>query len=183
MFLFDLLFGNRKKTENAAATGATGKRPMNGPHGGSLNAPGTQIRHDPELIANLKDDHALLLEIFGAITAAANTGDYAQVEQRLGHFRTVLMDHLLKENVRLYVYLEHTLVNDASSHQLIREFRHEMDAIGRVVVDFLVKYKAIATQPGLAVGFTGELASIGEALVARIHREESTLYPMYTPPD
>lgn len=174
MFLFDLLFGNRKKTESSSPITTGGKRPT--------NAPGTQIRHDPELIVQLKDDHVLLLEIFTAIGAAAKAGDYTQVQQRLGHFRTVLMDHLLKENVRLYVYLEHMMANDAPSYQLIREFRHEMDTIGRVVVDFLVKYKAISTQPELCIAFPGELAAIGEALTARIQREEGTLYPMYALP-
>jgi regulator of sigma D len=175
MFLFDLIFGNRKKIESQpTAAAADASRPA--------SAPGTQIRHDPELIARLKDDHVLLLDIYAAIAAAAQAGDFAQVQQRLDHFRTVLMDHLLKENVRLYVYLEHLLARDPASHQLIREFRHDMDAIGRAVVAFLTKYKAVASQPELAAGFADELAAIGKVLVARIRREEDTLYALYAPP-
>lgn len=181
MFLFDLLFGARKKVETPPAAAA--KAPAPAQDDRSASAPGTRIHHDPALIAAFKSDHRLLLDIFTAIGAAAKAGDLAEVQKRLGHFRTVLMDHLLKENVRLYVYLEHLLKNDPTSHQLMHEFRHEMDAIGQVVVGFLGKYKAIASQPELAASFGTDLAAIGEALVARIRREEDTLYPMYAPPD
>jgi regulator of sigma D len=178
MFLFDMLFGARKKEEKpAAAPVQAAARPSQ-----AASAPGTSIHHDAELIVHLKADHGVLLKIFAGIQAAAQAGDYAQVQQRLDRFRTVLMDHLLKENVRLYVYLEHLLAGDETSHALIREFRHEMDAIGKAVVDFLAKYKTIATQPELTIAFPGELAAIGEVLVARIKREEETLYPMYTAP-
>lgn len=173
MFLFDLIFGKRKQPEEPAAAPAERQ---------DASAPGTRIRHDPQLIARLKDDHDLLLGIHAAIAAAAQAGDFAQVQQRLDHFRTVLMDHLLKENVRLYVYLEHLLAQDPASHRLIREFRHDMDAIGRTVVAFLTKYKSVASQPELAAGFAAELAAIGEVLAARIRREEDTLYALYLSP-
>jgi hypothetical protein len=176
MFLFDLLFGGKKSASKSEAAQTAAPAPQ-------VSAPGTRISHDPALIATLKDDHQLLLQIFGAIGQAAKSGDLGEVEKRLNHFRTVLMDHLLKENVRLYVYLEHLLIADPPSRQLIHEFRHEMDAIGKVVVGFLGKYKTIASQPELTAGLNGDLAAIGEALVARIQREEGTLYPMYQAPN
>ncbi len=174
MFLFDLLFGRRR---SAAPEKAPAARPASGP-----TAPGTAIRHDPGLIAALKDDHRLLLEIFGSIQEASAAGDLRAVQKRLGQFRIVLQDHLLRENVRLYVYLEHLLRGDATSHELIHGFRHEMDAIGKAVVGFLERYKSIAAEPRLAASFGDDLAAIGEALTARINREEATLYPMYAPP-
>jgi hypothetical protein len=61
-------------------------------------------------------------------------------------------------------------------------FRHEMDDIGRAVVGFLEKYKEIGQHPELARPFSTDLAAIGEALVARIKREEEILYPMYSAP-
>lgn len=177
MFLFDFLFGSRKnggaKTREAEPATAPAVE---------VSAPGTSIHFDPNLITGLKDDHQLLLEVFTATAGAAQIGDLAEVQKRLGYFRTLLTDHLLKENVRLYIYLEHLLQKDAISHQLVHEFRHEMDVIGRVVVSFLGKYKEIASQPELATAFATDLAAIGEALVARIKREEETLYPMYCAP-
>ncbi len=179
MFLFDLLFGKKNPASPnhqplaAAAPAAADK---------TESAPGTHIRHDPELIISLKEDHRRLLASFRSIAAASVAGELVAVQDHLGHFQTMIMDHLLKENVRLYVYLEHLLQNDPVSHEMMHGFRHEMDGIGRVVVGFLTKYKAIASHPELAAGFSADLNGIGEALVARIKREEDLLYPMYSAP-
>lgn len=170
MFLFDLLFGKDKGKEREGGAA----RP-------AVNAPGTGIRHDPQLIEGLKEDHRLLLEIFGAIDAARKSGELMTVQSRLDQFRMALQDHLLKENVRLYVYLEHQLANDPTSHEMMHGFRREMDAIGKVVVGFLAKYREIGIHPELADAFAADLAAIGQALGGRIRREEDTLYPMYAP--
>jgi len=175
MFLFDMLFGKKGGTDQAAAARppAAQAAPV------AQAAPGTGIRHDPRLITSLLEDHRLLLEVYGAIDNARRFNDLLGVQTKLDQFRMMLQDHLLKENVRLYVYLEHALRGDPASHQLMHEFRHEMDDIGRVVVGFLGKYRQIGAHPELAAEFSRDFAAIGEALVARIRREESTLYPMY----
>ncbi|RLJ67853.1 hemerythrin domain-containing protein [Sulfurisoma sediminicola] len=178
MFLFDKLFG---KKEAAPTTGLPATTPGAASARPQASAPGTGIRHDPRLIEALKEDHRLLLDIYTAIDAARRTEDLLSVQTRLGQFRMVLQDHLLKENVRLYVYLEHVLRGDSVSHELMHEFRHEMDGIGRVVVGFLSKYREIGIHPELAAEFATDFAAIGQALVARIRREEDTLYPMYAP--
>ena len=177
MFLFDLLFGKKSPPPSASAssgTGAAAAVPQ-------ASAPGTSIHHDPRLIESFKEDHRLLLDIYKAIDAARAEGNLLTVQTRLEQFRMVLQDHLLKENVRLYVYLEHVLQGDPVSRQLMHEFRHEMDGIGRVVVGFLGKYREIGIHPELADEFAKDFAAIGAALVARIRREEDTLYPMYAP--
>ena len=179
MFLFDLLFGNRKNAPAPAvmpartAVAATPASPA--------SAPGTTIHHDSRLVEAFKEDHRLLIDIYNAIDADRRSGRLHTVQTRLEQFRMVLQDHLLKENVRLYVYLEHVLKNDPVSHQLMHDFRHEMDGIGRAVVGFLGKYRQIGIHPELAAEFATDFAAIGEALVGRIHREEDTLYPMYAP--
>lgn len=66
---------------------------------------------------------------------------------------------------------------------MMHGFRHEMDGIGRAVVGFLDKYQKIGSQPELAEQFATDLRGIGEALVARIKREEDLLYPMYSAPN
>lgn len=147
----------------------------------SPKAPGTSIGYDDGLIVGFKGDHRLLLDIWAKLDAAVTAGNLRQVEVSLDHFRKVLMDHLLKENVRLYVYLEHMLKDDLTSHHLIHEFRHEMDDIGKVVLGFLTRYKSISSQPELAASLASDMKNIGAALVDRIQREEATLYPLYAP--
>lgn len=171
---FDFLFGKKSTPEvdaaQPAATPAAGAR-----------APGTHIAYHTGLINQLLGDHQKLLGIFGDIQSSFNAGDLAATAKSLDEFRGDIQGHLLTENVKLYIYLEHALRQDEGSHQLVRDFRHEMDGIGKVVLAFLNKYKNIDSQPELATTFGTELAQIGEALVARIKREEETLYPLYLP--
>ncbi|NMM27515.1 MAG: hypothetical protein HHJ12_09595 [Glaciimonas sp.] len=88
---------------------------------------------------------------------------------------------MLTESVRLYIYLEHALAQDAESHALIHELRHEMEGIGKAVLEFLGKYHQLAVQPNLVASFGNDLSAVGKVLVERIQREESTLYPLYLP--
>ncbi|MDR1994102.1 hemerythrin domain-containing protein [Azonexus sp.] len=169
--LFNLLFGQRHEP--------TVEAPPVAVHEESV-APGTNIRFHPELIEKLTGDHRLLLGLFGETSDAAARGDVAAAAERLEAFRTALQGHLLTENIRLYVYLEHLFADDPSSHSLIHEFRHEMDGIGKAVISFLLKYEELATHPELAEVFANDLAAVGKVLVNRIEREEGTLYPLYT---
>ncbi len=143
-------------------------------------APGTQIRYSPELIGKLKDDHKALFVIFGQIKKASDSGNYSVVVKKLKEFKTAITDHLLTENVNLYIYLGRSLSNDEMNDQLVRGFRSEMNQIAKVVIAFLTKYETIGVNKALAASFDKELGEIGAALVERIEREESTLYPLYS---
>lgn len=183
MFLFDKLFGRRDKTAVHAPLPnlktPVSPTPAAIPHDHA--APGTHIRHHPELIQKFKKDHQVLLQLFMATKHAADAGDAVTAAERLQDFRSALQDHLLSENVRLYVYLEHALVHDAISHGLVHEFRREMDEIGKVVVGFIGQYQQLAQHPDMVKRFAEDLDGIGKVLVKRIQREEETLYPLYQP--
>ncbi len=169
--LFNLLFGKRAEAPIAESAPVAPKETI---------APGTTIHYHPELIDKLTEDHQLLLRLFGETSDAAARGDMAGAAERLDAFRVALQNHLLIENVSLYVYLEHLFAGDVRNHALIHEFRHEMDGIGKVVLAFLGKYHELAAYPELAATFADELAAVGKVLVERIEREEGTLYPLYT---
>lgn len=172
MFL-DFLFG--KKNPAPAPDAPTQSAPA-----GAV-APGTHIAYHPQLVAELVDEHRQLLAGFNEIARAFEGGDLAATCRELENFRGRLLAHLLKENVRFYIYLEHALAGDAASHQLVHQFRHEMDGIGKTVLAFLGKYAGLAADPALAASFPGELGGIGEVLIQRIRNEEDTLYPLYLP--
>jgi regulator of sigma D len=178
MYLFDWLFGKKEHVQSVAST------PSQAPEAPPADvaqavAPGTAIRYHPDLIGKLTQDHQRLLQRFALTQAAARCGDVVQAAQHLEEFRVLLQDHLLTENVRLYVYLNHALAEDGSSRQLIRSFRHEMDDIGKAVVAFLNDYRDLAQHPEFAKEFSQALEGIGKVLAERIRREEETLYPLY----
>ncbi|ENO80602.1 hemerythrin HHE cation binding domain-containing protein [Thauera sp. 27] len=179
MFFLDWLFGKRQARSAAAAP--AGREDLSAAAQAGGCAPGTSIRYSPELIDRLVRDHRSLFDRFGAIRSAAREGRLKEAEALLDRFRADLHDHLLVENVRLYVYLEHALANDPVSHALIREFRHDMDEIGRNVVAFLARYAQIASSPALAEAFVAEFDVVGKVLADRIKREEEVLYPLYAP--
>lgn len=144
-------------------------------------APGTEIRFQPELVPQLKTDHQNLIGIYLDIKTAFEGGDYEEVAKKLVHFRSSLQAHLLTENVRLYIYLSHSLANDEINSELIHEFRREMDAIARVAMNFLKKYDTIGVDKELAGAFAKDFATIGQVLTERIEKEERVLYPLYLP--
>lgn len=177
---FDFLFKKRRPAEpHAAQNVQLTPQPASAPAG--AEAPGTHIAYHPDLISQLQGDHKKLLGIFGNIQNTFNTGDLAGTAIVLEEFRSAIQGHLLTENIKLYIYLEHALSEDDGSRHLVHDFRHEMDGIGKIVLAFLSKYKAIASHPELASTFGLELDQIGAALIARIKREEETLYPLYLP--
>lgn len=144
-------------------------------------APGTQIRYSEDLIDSLQDDHQVLLKLYGEINEAFEEKRYADVSEMLVSFKGGLNAHLLTENVRLYIYLQHALANDPTSSELIHGFRKEMDEIAKVALNFLKKYETIGVDEDLAAHFANDFATIGKVLVERIEKEEATLYPLYLP--
>ncbi len=149
-------------------------------------APGTQLHYDPNLVPNLVADHQSLLGIFGEIGSAMNRKDMALVKQKLGEFGDGLRGHLLKENIRFYVYLQHNLEGDAENAAIMHEFRSEMQHIGKAVADFLHKYTAEEDgwiwDEKMWRSFQEEVGGIGKVLTKRIQTEESILYALYLPP-
>lgn len=171
---FDFLFGKK-----SPASESTNSNQDNGARGAV--APGTHIAYSPELVGELKQEHQQLVECFTQIGIAFNDGDLTETCRQMDNFRGGLLTHLLKENVRFYIYLEHALAGDASSHALVHQFRHEMDGIGKAVIAFLAKYADLAKNPELVKSFRADLATVGGVLVQRVRNEEENLYPLYLP--
>ncbi|WP_197513154.1 hemerythrin domain-containing protein [Acidihalobacter aeolianus] len=139
------------------------------------------IRFSSELVPRLKSDHQELLVIYQAIQKRFAEGDLGGTVSKLADFRYLLQDHLLTENVRFYLYLSQQFAEDETNSELIRGFRQEMDAIGRIVLRFLDRYEKMADDHGLANSFLQEFGEIGAVLTKRIKKEEQTLYPLYLP--
>jgi len=173
MWLIDFLFGKKRKDSQQQAPQERAPAPR--------HAPGTQISYSPDLIPQLKGEHQQLLELFGMVNNAFAKNDLALTAKFLENFRRGIQSHLLTENIRFYIYLEHSLGQDLESLSLMHDFRQEMDTIGKNVLSFLSKYKEIGSRPDFAIPFATDLETVGKILVDRIKREEETLYPLYFP--
>lgn len=141
------------------------------------------VHYDAFLIDRFTREHQELLEQFGLIQSYAETGQYHQVQKAIHLFAVGLRDHLLTENIKLYIYLAKAFENDEDTHELIKDFRREMMQIGKVVNQFVTRYDTPEWSDAMKADFLGELLSIGEVLVERIKREEEVLYPLYMESD
>ncbi len=142
-------------------------------------APGTRIGYDPLLIQRLRTDHQRMLELFTQTQELLTTHDYDGVKRKLGELRITLQDHLMTANVKFYVYVSRHLAGDAAKSAIINEYRREMLINSRQIMDFLRIYSAARLDDRFADTFQIELLVIGSALVQRIEREQSTLFPLY----
>lgn len=142
----------------------------------------TEVHFDPKLVARLISDHQMLLGIFGEIGNASKQKNSTLLQDRLSEFGNALRGHLLTENIKFYLYLQHSLEGDAESAAVMQEFRREMQHIGKAVGDFLSKYERLNDWNTAAwEQFGNEVMQIGRVLIKRIQTEENVLYPLYMP--
>ncbi len=145
------------------------------------SAPGTHIHYDPHLVARLVEDHRRMEGLFGGILEASGQRDESRLVPLLGAFGSAMRDHLLTENVRFYIYLQHT--GDPEQAALVSGFQHEMRGIGKVLTSFLFRHSEREEWGEAAWSeFARELDEIAQVLTRRIATEENTLYPLYQPP-
>ncbi len=145
--------------------------------------PGTELNFYPDLIDNLKDDHQNLLAIYTAMGEALENENFSQLTELFNQFKVQLHRHILKENLKLYIYLTHAITNDQKSLDTIRELKSEMQKIGRAVNKFLEHYSQLPWTEEQKNSFPEEFNTTGSILLDRIEREEKILYPLYLHPE
>lgn len=155
------------------------RTPARAPNAARVNAPGTRIGYDPQLISRLKTDHQRMLDLFAQSQALLSTRDYDGVKRKLGELRITLQDHLMTTSVKFYVYITRQLASDPGKTAIINEHRRAMLENSRIIMDFLRTYTAVRLDDSFADVFQTEFLAIGAALVQRMEREESTLFPLY----
>ena len=139
------------------------------------------IAYYPALIPELVDDHRTLLGIYENLHRAAETQDTAGLKTALASFRSLLIAHLLKEAVRLYIYLRQQFKHDAAVYARVTAYKREMDGIGKVAMEFIDTH---LKQPDDVIDFAqlrASLHDLGRVLGDRVRREEAELYPLYQP--
>lgn len=142
----------------------------------------TTIAYDPNLINALEADHSQLVSLYGKIwDEGFETKNYAKVARYLSEFKSLFQGHLLKENVRFYVYLEQTLGKDKHTLAVVKEFRTDMNDIATTVISFCKRYSKTSWTPTMELQFKKEYMLVGEALTRRVQSEERDLYSLYQP--
>lgn len=142
----------------------------------------TTIAYDPNLIAALEADHSKLVELYGKMwDEGFEKKNYVKLARILAEFKSLFQGHLLKENVRFYVYLEQSLGKDNHTLAVVKEFRTDMNDIANAVIGFCKRYSKGAFTAAMEAQFKKDYTAVGEALTRRVQSEERDLYSLYQP--
>ncbi|WP_281648367.1 hemerythrin domain-containing protein [Parendozoicomonas sp. Alg238-R29] len=140
------------------------------------------VTYEADLLDKLEVEHQGLLSQFKSLCQACDRGNQDEAYSILGLFNTMLIEHFVHEDYKLYPYL---LQQRRNSAERIRSMHDEMMNI-EVDIRKLVKKYDISSQyispeeMQKNWQFIGKsLEIIGLLLKERIHREELCLYPLY----
>ncbi|WP_018623526.1 hemerythrin domain-containing protein [Kangiella aquimarina] len=140
------------------------------------------ISYDPHLIDNLKGDHNHLVALYGRIwTEGFEANNREKLADLVTQFKRDFQAHLLKENVKFYVYLEQKLSDDSSSMDLVKDFRSEMNDIAQAVIRFCKTYSKPIITAEQKESFKKDFETVGKVLTHRVSLEENELYTLYQP--
>lgn len=141
-------------------------------------APNTRIAYKSTLVPTLEQEHKELMAIYWKALAAAQNHKTELTRKLLLKFKEQFVDHLLKENTSLYIYLRKS-AKKPSTKQAVTSVKSEMDKIGRSIMRFLEE--SVKEDAVYDVVFVDKLTQMGDALSQRIEKEEAYVYPNYRP--
>lgn len=134
----------------------------------------------PDLIEELLAEHEAVNALEQRLRRAFMRQDWPRVAKRLQELGTLLRGHILKENVRLYAYLQQVTENEADI-ETMKHFRRGAKALSQSLLAFFERYQSIDQLPSeQAAAFLTDLDAISQAVHARMQSEEEQLYPLYS---
>lgn len=138
------------------------------------------IPYYPNLIEELVHDHQMMAALKKSIRRAFLRQDLKKTEKRLEEFASVFRSHILKENVRMYAYLQQQFTDEKNNIEIVKYFRKEMNGVARTVLSFLEKYESLQQLSEEQLNkFLIDLENISKVIHERMQREEEKLYPLY----
>lgn len=139
------------------------------------------VSYDPNLIDDLQSDHSEIVKLYSEMWGVRyDEENYPTLAICIGKFRRKFQAHLLKENIKFYVYLEQVMKDDEHSLNTIKSFRTDMNKIANFVVAFCNKYTRKDFSPALVESFEADYKKVGRVLTQRVTLEENDLYTLYS---
>ena len=127
----------------------------------------------PNLIKELKTEHA---NILSNLQEAKSLGINSENSRRLIlDAKQLLLDHLQKEDERLYPVLKKVAERDKPLQKLIKEYADDMDKISKFALEFFERFN----QNILGADTASSFKLFFNTLMSRIVREERILFKEY----
>jgi len=143
------------------------------------NALGKKIYFERDLIKKLTKDHVMALKALQKVIVAYELKKPKKTKKKLKKFKSIFTDHLVLENLKLYLYLKHSFKKGSLKYIQVTEFRKEMKKISKYVITFVDKYKTKIKAQKNTYKFRKEFLGVYLTLKKRFKREEKELFPLY----
>jgi len=138
------------------------------------------IAYDNSLIGDLEKENEVLIEHFGrAIKDGFIPRNFTLLCEQLNEFKVMFQNHLLKENVKLFCYLEQLMKNNSKSLESLRKFRKETNHCSNEVINFCKKYEQPMEILMMQDAFEKEYLKVGQTLIHRVQLIESEMHSQY----
>ena len=142
-----------------------------------------QIKYYPNLVKELISENNENIIIFTSIIKAAKNRNYEKVSVLLRFFQNKVNSHLLKENIKFYIYTRNALKNDPLSLNLMRYFKAKSLIVSKNISLFIETYvDCIWTNVTIKL-FEKSIIDILDSLNLMRYEKERKLYPLYLHPD
>ena len=140
----------------------------------------TEIFYDANLVRNLEKEHEVLIELFmRSLKEGHKRGNLDILCDALFNFKNTFQNHLLKENVKLFGYLEQSVKWHKNSFRRVREFRKELNNSSKEILNFCKRYERPIDALVMQELYEKEFISVKNTLVHRIQLVETKMYPLY----
>lgn len=138
------------------------------------------VAYDEFLISTLEKEHELLIENFGKVIKHGFIArDFKFLCKQLDEFKVLFQNHVLKENVKFFCYLEQSQKNKRKRLKSIRKFRKEVNCCTNDVMNFCKKYEQPLETLFLEESFRNEYQNIAQKLFHRVQLVENEMYSLY----
>ena len=139
-----------------------------------------EILHDVELINDLEKEHEILIELFlSSLKDGYEQGNLEISCEKLTKFKQLFQNHLAKENVQLFSYLEQSVKWHPTSLKRVRKFRKELNENSKTIIQFCKKYSRPIDIVVVQKSFEDEFKRTCKELIQRIQLVEAKMYTLY----
>ncbi len=125
------------------------------------------------LVEELKKEHVNLIETLKMVKALGVTSE--EGNKTFQAAKQGLLEHLKKEDEKLYPVLNKAALQDEYLKQTLDLFAQDMDVVSKAVLAFFEKYSS----GGSGIGFAKDFGRISATLVQRVSKEEHIIYKKY----
>lgn len=130
------------------------------------------------LILELKREHTLLISLFTDIIKLAENQRFDKAMITLDEFRSVLMNHLINENTKLYLFLNAYYRHEKEFAQITKQ-RNEVSNITKAFMDFIQQWRLQGLNSNTRARFVNQALPLSDALIMRLQAEEKDLFVLY----